>query len=299
MGPGDTAREPTPGGAARDTRGMVRTYEAVGEVLGPIRSVVLAYRELYWSRHVLWHLFVRDFVAGFRQKLLGYLWLVLVPLIGIASFVFMQWTGILNPGVMEIPYAIYVYIGTSIWALFISALTVVANGLINNSDLVMRTNIPKIGLAVTGLAGLCYSLVVNLVVLILLLLIFRQIPSLWAPLYILSVLPIILLGVGIGLILSVVGAVARDVTGMFSTLINLAMYVTPVVYTTNFNRPVLKLVVQWNPLAYLVDAPRSLFVLGRIADPAGYAWSILFSLLVLWIGLHAFYLIKDKVTERL
>jgi lipopolysaccharide transport system permease protein len=276
-----------------------RTYEAFGDVLGPIDSVILAFRELYWSRHVLWHLFVRDFVAGFRQKLLGYLWIVLVPLIGIASFVFMQWTGILNPGATEFPYPIYVYIGTSIWGLFISALTTVAGGLIGNSDLVMRTNIPKIGLAVTGLATLCYGLLVNLVVLVMLLLVFRMVPSPWALLYPVFVLPIIMLGVGLGLILSVVGAVARDVTGMFTTLINLVMYLTPVVYTAQFTNPLLKAVVLWNPLAYLVDTPRSMFVLGRMPDLNGFALSVVFSTAVLWLGIHAFYLIKDKVTERL
>lgn len=277
----------------------IRTYEALGDIHGPIGSVVLAFRELSWSRHVLWHLFVRDFVAGFRQKLLGYLWIVLVPLIGIASFVFMQWTGILNPGATEFPYPIYVYIGTSIWGLFISTLTVVANALISNADLVMRTNIPKIGLAVTGLATLFYNLLVNLFVLILLLLVFRLTPSWYAVLYPLTVLPIIMLGVGIGLTLSVVGAVARDVTGMFTTLINLVMYVTPVVYTAQFSHPILKEVVRWNPLTYLIDAPRSLFVLGRIPDSSGYALAILFSTVVLWLGIHAFYLIKDKVAERL
>ncbi|MGM4912865.1 ABC transporter permease [Rhizobium sp. 768_B6_N1_8] len=278
---------------------IVRTYEAVGDVLGPVGSVVLAARELSWSRHVLWHLFKRDFVAGFRQKLLGYLWIVLVPLLGIASFVFMQLTGILNPGNMEIPYPIYVYLGTTIWGVFISALSVVANGLIANTDLVMRTNIPKIGLAVTGLASLCYNLLVNLLVLILLLLVFGRFPSVWVVLYPLTVLPIMALGVGIGLMLSVVGAVARDVTSMFVTLINLVMYVTPVVYTAEFANPVLQQVVFWNPLTYLVDAPRSIVVLGTVPSWLGYLAASLFSVIVLWIGVHAFYLIKDKVTERL
>jgi lipopolysaccharide transport system permease protein len=277
----------------------IRTYEAQGEILGPIDSTILAFREMYESRHVLWHLFVRDFIAGFRQKLLGYLWIVLVPLIGIASFVFMQWTGILNPGETGIPYPIYVYIGTTIWGLFISALNTVAGGLIVNADLVMRTNIPKLGLVITGLATLCYNLLVNLFVLVLLLLVFRLIPSPWALLYPLTVLPIIMLGVGIGLILSVVGAVARDVTSIFTTLINLAMYITPVVYTAQFSNPLLNEVVRWNPLTYLVDVPRSIFVLGQIAEPAGYALAILFSMAVLWLGIHAFYLIKDKVSERL
>jgi len=288
------------GGGIKDWSGKtVRTYEAHGDILSPVGSLRVAAKELIWSRHVLWHLFLRDFVAGFRQKLLGYLWVVLVPLIGIASFVFMQWTGILNPGKTEIPYPIYVYIGTTIWGLFINALTIVANSLISNADLVMRTNIPKIGLAVTGLASLCYNLMVNLVVLVILLFVFRLFPSIWALTYPLAVLPIIMFGVGLGLILSVVGAVARDVTGMFVTVINLVMYITPVVYLAQFSDPLLQLVVRWNPMTYLVDTPRSLFVLGIFPDPVGYTLSVLFSFSMLWLGIHAFYLIKDKVAERL
>jgi ABC-type polysaccharide/polyol phosphate export permease len=281
------------------TSEIIRTYEAVGDAIGPVQSMVTAGRDLYWSRHVLWHLFKRDFVAGFRQKLLGYLWIVLVPLLGIASFVFMQWTGILNPGTTPFPYAVYVYIGTSVWGMFMSALGTVSNGLIANTDLVMRTNIPKIGLAVTGMASMAYSLCVNLVVLVILLLMFRMKPSLGILLYPLTMLPIILLGAGIGLILSVVGAVARDVTGMFTTLINLVMYVTPVVYTAQFNNPALQAIVYWNPLTYLVDTPRSVLALGTVPSPIGFALSTLLSVLVLWVGVHSFYLIKDKVAERL
>jgi len=277
----------------------IRTYEAVSRAAGPLGSLSLAASELHWSRHVLWHLFVRDFVAGFRQKLLGYLWIVIAPLVAIASFVFMQMTGILNPGHTAIPYPIYVFIGTSIWGVFISALTVVANGLIGNSDLVMRTNIPKIGLAVTGLATLCYNLVINVIVLVLLLAAYRMAPSPWAVLYPLTVVPIILLGSGIGLILSVIGAVARDLTGMFTAALNLMMYVTPVVYTAQFPQPVLNEMVRWNPLTYLVDTPRSVFVTGKIPDPACFLGSSLFAVVVLWVGIHAFYLIKDKVAERL
>jgi len=277
----------------------VRVYEAAAGGLGPFAALGLAFRELRQSRHVLWHLFVRDFVAGFRQRLLGYLWIVIAPLVGIASFVFMQWTGILNPGAMEVPYPVYVFFGTTIWGLLVSAVTVVSGGLVGNSDLVMRTNIPKIGLAVTGLANVFYNLLVNLVVLVAVLALFRVTPSPWALAYPFAVLPIILLGVGFGLVLAVVGAVARDVTTIFVTVLGLAMYVTPVVYTAQFQHPLLRQVVAWNPLTYLVDAPRSLFVSGTVASPAGFAAATAFSLAVLWVGVHGFYLIKDKVAERL
>ena len=278
---------------------LVRTYTAMGPSLSPLASLRQAFGELYWSRHVVWHLFRRDFVVGFRQKLFGYLWIVLVPLIGIASFVFMQSTGILNPGDIGYPYAVFVFIGTTLWAIFMTAMGNVANGLIGNTDLVMRTNIPKIGLAVTGLAPLSYSIIVGFVVLAIVMITVRLLPSPWAILYPFAMLPIILLGVGMGLILSVVGAVARDVTGMATTVINLVMYVTPVIFETKFEHPVLQFIVRWNSLTYLVDTPRSLFVLGRVPDPLGFTLATIFALVVFWVGIHAFYLIKDKVSERL
>lgn len=277
----------------------VRVYEANEKVLTPINSLIFAYKELRWSRHVIWHLFVRDFVAGFRQKLLGYLWIVLTPLIGIASFVFMQKTGILNPGDVKIPYPIYVYIGTTIWALLINTITVVSSGLINNTDLVMRTNIPKISLAVTGLANIFYNLCVNILVLLFMLLLFKIPPSPWALVYPFAVFPIIMFGVGTGLFLAVVGAVARDVTGIFSSAFNLVMYITPVVYTAQFEHPLIQAVVNWNPLTYLVGTPRSLFVVGILPNPLGFVMSILFAFLILFMGIHVFYLIKDKAAERL
>jgi ABC-type polysaccharide/polyol phosphate export permease len=278
----------------------VRSYEAGRSVSGPIDACHVAWQELSASRHVIWHLFKRDFVAGFRQKLLGYLWIVIAPLLGIASFVFMNWTGILNPGETPIPYPIYVFMGTGMWGLLISALSTVSGGLLGNAELVIRTNIPKIAFAITGMAHLCYGLVINMVVLLIIFAAFRTAPSLVGfAVYPLVILPIIVLGMGIGLLLAVIGAVARDISGMVGTVIGLVMYVTPVVYTAEFADPNLRLLVDWNPLTYLVDTPRSLFVLGTMPHPLEFALSSLLAFTILFLSVYGFYLIKDKVAERL
>ncbi len=278
---------------------VIRTYEPASNTLGFIVSLRLAWTELSLSRHVIWHLFVRDFVAQFRQKILGYFWIVLGPLLGIVPFVFMHRTGILNPGTLDFPYPIYIFIGMGIWGLLISTFSTISGGLLGNADLVMRTSIPKISLAITGLAGILYNLIVHVVVLLIVLAIYRLPPAPWALLYPLAVLPMILLGVGLGLMFAVVGAVARDVTGMATTALGLLMYLSPVIYKAEFQHPLLQALVTWNPLSYLVDTPRSLFINGVIPDPRGFALALLFSLLVLAVGVHAFYLIKERVAERL
>jgi lipopolysaccharide transport system permease protein len=81
-----------------------------------IWAIKQAFKDIVLSREAIIRLFLRDFMAQFRQKILGYLWALLVPLLSIASFIFLYFTGILNPGVLNVPYPLYILLGTSIWS---------------------------------------------------------------------------------------------------------------------------------------------------------------------------------------
>lgn len=267
-----------------------------GSIAASLRT---AAREIIQSRHVIVRMFIRDFVTQFRQKLLGYFWAVIAPLLGIVSFVFMNEAGFLNPGEIGYPYPLFVYVGTSIWGVMIATLGVVSGGLLGNSDLMLRTNIPPIALAIAGLAGIVYSVLVNTASLLLVLLITGFTPSPWAIFYPFLMIPAILAGTGIGLILAVIGTVARDVSSAVITLLGLAMYITPVIYVTEFEHPILRAVVTYNPIAYLVDFPRALVLQGVPTNWHGFLYSCGFVILLLCVGIHGFYLIKDKAAERL
>lgn len=282
-----------------ETSSTVRSYSPRRSFQTPIQSLVMAWKEVYVSRHVIWQLFARDFVANLRQKLFGYLWVLITPLVAIASFVFLNYAGVLNPGTISVPYPLFIYIGTSLWALLTNTMTAVANGLIGNSDLIIRTNIPKIGLSLTGLANVLYNYIIGVILLLIVFAFFRLSPHPLLILYPIFSLPIVALGVGVGLVLAVVGTVARDVTPIATSFLGLLMYVTPVIFNTDLSSPVLRRIVVANPLTYLVDTPRSLATIGVIPNPTGYLFSTLLSFLMLWIGIHAFYLVQDKVAERL
>jgi ABC-type polysaccharide/polyol phosphate export permease len=57
--------------------------------------------------------------------------------------------------------------------------------------------------------------------------------------------------------------------------------------------------VTYNPLTYLIDEPRNVFVRGSVQHPVGFALAVLFAVLVLVGGIRAFYLIEDHVAEQL
>ncbi|WP_413430184.1 ABC transporter permease [Synechococcus sp. Cu2B8-bc1011] len=257
------------------------------------------FKELKRSRFVFWHLFKRDFESQYRQKLLGYFWIVASPLLSILPFVFLNRFGLFNPGETSLPYPVFLILGLGIWGFLISAFTVVSTGLQNNQDLVLRTNIPRITFAVTGLATVCFNLLVHFGTVFFVLLIFGIPIHPNLIFYPILILPIILFGVGLGLMFSVMGTVAKDISTFVLSGLNLLMFLTPVVYRPVFGNQILNQILSLNPFTYLVSVPRHYAATGLFTDLFQYSISLLLALVVLAFGIHSFYLINDKVTERL
>jgi lipopolysaccharide transport system permease protein len=252
------------------------------------------------SRHVILRLFIRDFVAQFRQKILGYLWALLTPLLSIFSFLFLFFIGVLRPGDGEIPYTVYVLLGSTIWGCLPGAMGAVSNGLQGQADLILRTRIPKLALAISSLAGVAYSMLISMVTMAVVLFIIGVKPTWWFLAYPLLVMPMVLLGTAIGLVLSVLGAIAKDLTPIVVQVLSLVMYVTPVIYmqSTIQNQNV-KSLIDWNPISYLVDIPRSLICLGSADNLSSYFLVSTITVVLVVIGLRVFYLLEDLVAERL
>ena len=279
---------------------LVTIYTPDGPQGGLIWGIKRGSREVYASRYIIFQLFRRDFVAQFRQKIFGYLWALLSPLLGVISFIFLYVAGVLKPGDGDMPYTIYVLIGTNIWACLPGALGAVSGGLQAQADLIMRTGIPKMALAISSLASLTYSIIISMITTLGIFLLMGVVPTWWFFLYPLLVLPMVLLGVAIGLVLSVIGSIAKDLTPLFSQGLSLMMYITPIIYVrSSIENEVLKRLIDLNPLTYLVDVPRELIFGGVTENAELYLLISACIMLVSIIGIRIFYLLEDLVAERL
>lgn len=267
---------------------------------GLIWGLQQASEDIAASRHVIARLFWRDFIAQFRQKILGYFWALLSPLLGIVSFLFLFFIGVLKPGEGEIPYTLYVLVGSTIWGCLPGAMGAVSGGLQAQADLIMRTRIPKLALAVSSLAGLLYGILISMVTMAILFLVMDVTPSWWFLAYPLLILPMVLLGTAAGLVLSVLGPIARDLVPLATQALALVMYITPVIYVqSTIQNPFVKTLIDWNPITYLVDVPRSLICLGRAENIDTFLWIAIGTIALVTMGLRIFYLLEDLVAERL
>lgn len=279
---------------------QIVTYDSYKNGGGMLWSLRKAFEDITVSRHVISRLFWRDFVAQFRQKILGYLWILLSPFLAIVSFLFLFFVGVLKPGEGEIPYAAYVLIGGMIWSCLPTTIAAVSSGLQNQSDLILRTSIPKLALAISSLAGAVYNIFISMITTGIVLIIIGIKPTWWFLAYPLLVLPIILLGFSIGLILSVIGSIAKDLTPLLLQIIALIMYITPVVYMpSTIQNPAIRTIIDWNPVSPLIEIPRSLICLGNADSLFYFLWVSLGTIVFTAFALHIFYVLEDLVPERL
>ena len=113
------------------------------------------------------------------------------------------------------------------------------------------------------------------------------------------VLPLFFLGAAIGLIVSMISIVAVDIHRLINMAMGLIMFATPLIYSDNVSHPLLKWVIKWNPLTYLVCSARDIIIYGRLYNEFGYAICAVLSLLVFLISWRLFYISENRIIERM
>jgi lipopolysaccharide transport system permease protein len=267
--------------------------------LGLFRTWVVMARNIYGVRELIWQLFKRDLLAGYKKSFIGFAWMFLAPLTGIVSWVFLQHTGLLQPGDVGIPYPAYVLIGTSVWGLFMGFYGSAESTLSAGSGLLMQVNYPHEALLFKQVANQLANYTVGFAMNIVVLLAFKVVPSWGILLFPFVALPLFFLGAAFGLIIAMVSVVAYDVTRFVQIGMSLLMYSTPIIYSSDINSGLIKAMNHWNPLTYLVCSCRDMIIYGRLYHPTGYWIAAVLSFLAFLISWRLFYVSEDKIIERM
>jgi lipopolysaccharide transport system permease protein len=270
----------------RQETGWLRTWGIMG-------------RNVWSARELIWQLFRRDFVGAYKKSFIGLVWIVLTPLIGIVTWVFLQAAGMLNPGNVGIPYGAYVLVGTSMWALFMGFFEAGSSTLQAGESLVMQVSYPHEVLLFKQTAQQVANFVIALALNLVALVCFGVTPS-WGVLLLPAVaLPLFFLGSAVGLVVSMVSVVAVDISRFVSIGLRFLMFATPVIYSDQIQNPIVREMVRWNPLTYLVCSCRDIVVYGALYHPKGYFLASLLSVVAFALAWRAFYVSEDKLIERM
>lgn len=267
--------------------------------LGWLATWRLMIQHVYESRELVWQLFKRDFFAVYKKSFIGITWVFIAPLIGILNWIFLQYTGLLDPGELDIPYPVYVMMGTSCWALFVGFYGSAKGTLSAGRGLVMQVNyhheVLVFKTTAHQLANYLIMFAMNMIVISL----FGVFPSWQTIFFPLVALPLFLLGAGLGMIGAILNIIAVDISRVDSRALALLVWATPIVYSNKVPNELVQTIIKWNPLTYLVCSARDIVLYGRLYDTTGYFICAVMSLVIFLISWRLFYVTEDKVIERM
>ncbi len=267
--------------------------------IGFFKIWMVMFRNIINSKELIWQLFRRDFLMAYKKSFLGMAWIFISPVIGIVSWVFMNATGILNPGDVGIPYPAYVLLSSSIWGLFTGFYESATGTLGAGSSFIMQVKYPHEALLVKQTAQHLANFLLGFILNIIILVAFGVIPSWKIAFFPVIILPLFFLGAGIGIVVSVINVVAIDLTKGFNLVFSLLMYITPVIYSNRVENTHLRTIMKYNPLTYLVGNVRDLIIYGKFEHVDRFVYSALFALVVFLFSWRLFFISEEKVIEKM
>ena len=252
------------------------------------------FADLLDSRELIWRLIVRDISARYRQSVLGYLWAILPVLGTVMIFAFLTTSHTIPVGETPMPYIAYALWSLGVWQLFAACLINCTNSLVSAGSLVSKVNFPKEALVISSLGQPLFDFVIRLIP-VTLVFAWYNIPLGWQIIFLPLILAlVVLMGLGLGLLLSVVNLVLRDVANVLSVVLTFGIFLAPVLYPPPNNWPSI-LINILNPFSPLLIASQDLIAQGSLSMPELFLFSSLFSILLFFLGWRLFRIAMPRV----
>ena len=209
---------------------VVTVYTPDSSLSHPLVMAREMFRDLFASRELAWRLAVRDIRAQYRQAFLGILWAFILPLANTATWIFLSRTGIVAVGETELPYPVYVFTGTMLWAILMDAINAPLQQANASRAMLAKLNFPREALVVSGIYQTLFNGGIKIALLIGALILLGINPG-WNVLFFpLGILSLVLAGTAIGLLITPVGMLYTDVGRALPLLMQFLMYLSPVVF---------------------------------------------------------------------
>jgi lipopolysaccharide transport system permease protein len=211
--------------------------------------------DLWHYRELLYTLIWRDIKIRYKQSVLGVTWVILQPVI--STIIFTALFGILLKAPSnDVPYPVFALSGLLPWTFFANSLSKSSNSLVLNANLITKIYFPRVivplASTLSGLLDFSISFLVLLAVMF-----FYGIYPTWTIIFLpLFLIFAILTALGFGFWLSALNVRYRDINQLTPFVIQVWMYLTPVVYAVTLIPERYQFILILNPMTAVVEGFR-------------------------------------------
>jgi lipopolysaccharide transport system permease protein len=272
---------------------------------------------IFASRELLANLTLREIRGKYKRTVFGQLWSLANPLtlMLIYTFVFALVFRIKpeagDPSGLNV-FALWLLCGLLPWTFFSTVLTSGANSLVNNAQLIQKVSFMRIVLPLSMMGAAGYNWLFEMAVLLVALSIVGAFVLPWIPLLLVIMVVLAVFASGFALMLSVANVFFRDTQYFIALILQMAIYLTPVIYPVSMVSDVsrdlggflggpitLEGVYTLNPMVHFIEVFRNLLYDNRFPDPVEWAICVGWAIAVFAIGVLVFRGNERNLAERL
>lgn len=223
------------------------------------------------------HLTLREIKARYKQSFLGIFWVILNPFFQmlILSFVF---SNIMKFPNIAVPYPVFLYAGLLPWIFLVNSLTSSMSVLIENASLIKKIYFPREILVISTIFAKTFDFFLSTAVFLILMFWFGIPLTFFSPFFFLIFAIQFLFVLGLGLFLSVMNLLYRDVQYLINLVITVWFYLTPVIYSVEFFPEKYRWIFKLNPMSIYINAYRQVLFGNDWPNLISLGLGILFSL---------------------
>jgi lipopolysaccharide transport system permease protein len=273
------------------------------EVITPKRGMFDVRLYELWRYRDLILLFVRrDFVAQYKQTILGPLWFIIQPVLTAIMF-YVVFGKIAAIPTQDVHPFLFYFTGLTVWSYFSECFTKTSGTFIANANLFGKVYFPRLTVPISIVISGLFKLLIQLVILIILIAFFslsgiQQISIHWTlvlfPVYILLMA---FMGLGLGILFSALTTKYRDLSFLLTFGVQLLMYATPIIYPLSFTSGKINQILRYNPLTSILENVRySIYGIGQF-DAFGLLYTACFTLGILVVGILVFNRIEQSFMD--
>jgi len=238
---------------------------------------------MFKYKDLLVELVKREVKSRYKQSVLGYAWVLLVPLINLVvlSLVFSYFVRIPTG---DIPYPIFLFTALIPWMFTSNSIIFATSSLVSNSNLITKIYLPREIFPVASVVSKIIDFLLSILILFIFMFVYK-IPLGVSLLYLPIVLVIHLLFVlGISFIFSAINVFYRDIENTMGVVTTLWMYLTPILYPQDIVPDKYLIFLKINPMTSIIESYRDVFLYNRFPRIDYFIYSLVFSVSVFVLG---------------
>jgi len=233
----------------------IRVDESVLRIVPPHGWFDVDFKELWAARELLYFFVWRDIKIRYKQTAIGAAWAVLQPFMTMLVFSLFFGTLAKIPS-HGLPYPIFYYSALLPWMYFAGALQSATNVVVEQQRVITKVYFPRLVLPLSAVVGGLVDFAISFVVFLAMMLYYRIAPSpaiLFFPCFLLLA---VLTALGVGLWLSALNAIYRDVRYVLPFLVQFWLFASPVAYPSSLVPERWRWLYSLNPMAGVIEGFR-------------------------------------------